>query len=117
MKTLGPFEGSDESNAAGLHHEVACQACLEIRRPAAPPTREQIVAEERAKLPKQTSWRPGMPTTIAEIQRIRAHALAEGGDSAVAKAPGRTIPKPWVPSVDDFDLLPDAEPHSSRYRR
>jgi hypothetical protein len=31
--------------------------------------------------------------------------LAEGGPSAVATAPAR---EPWVPSVSELDLLPDA---------
>lgn len=104
---------------------------------AAPPTREQILAEELAKPTMCLGsricnwghaedcplWTPGQKPTeaqerqIATVLRVRAHQLAEGGDSAVAKAPGRTPPKPWVSSVDPDHWIPDADGHSSRYRR
>ncbi len=151
----GPQEGTDRFTdrhpPANDEMRSYCTAsCLERRAPlaptAAPPTREQILAEElaaRAPTPPVPTECYGKPicnwghdpscpayprdrprktpeetaAELAIIQRIRVHALAEGGDSATRAAPGRTPPKPWVPSVDDFDLLPDAEPHSSRYRR
>ncbi len=108
--------------------------------PAAPPTREQILAEElraKAKLPKCLGphicnwghaedcplYTPGQKPTeaqerqIATIVRVRAHQLAEGGPSATREAPGKAAPPPFVPSVDEWDLLPDADAAPVRYRR
>lgn len=31
-------------------------------------------------------------------------------DTDTARAPARSTPEPWRPSVDDWDLLPDVDP-------
>ncbi len=97
---------------------------------AAPLTREQILAEElRANGPLADTWAAydsgptvqaspeALEAQIEVIKRVRAHQLAEGGPSATAKAPGKAAPPPFVPSVDEWDLLPDADAAPVRYRR
>ncbi len=81
---------------------------------AAPPTREQILAEERAKPAAiYPHMQPVLKTPeekaseLATVARVRAHQLAEGGDSAVAKAPGRTRDT-FSDLADEWDLLPEA---------
>ncbi len=97
--------------------------------PAAPPTREQILVEELRGVGTDAPGtvrdsRMVAPKTaeetareLATIQRVRAHQLAEGGPSATAKAPGKAAPPPFIPSVDEWDLLADADAAPVRYRR
>lgn len=55
------------------------------------------------------------PLTTEQIEaglkntRDALDALARAA-SSVAKEPGKTAAEPWRPSVDEWDLLPDADP-------